>query len=598
MLSTTQEFKRAIKNSNRDMKGYVYMACEPEPNTTFNSVTTEDASELSTSYYNSAEQDRIKINYASLENNYFLLDGSFILPNENNLKDAGYISEELMSSMSEINSSSTTPIWKGTFASPVSLKGLTIYFGEQSIPTNSLIVINESAFFPFHNNSSSAIFVDFNGTLDVTSIGIVINRVERNDRRLRINYIDLARTMVYTGDSLLTFEVIEEISRFNENIPVNTFTLSLSNIDGKYDPINPTGIAKALKKGETKAIPKVGILTDSNGIEYVKCGEFLFRDWTAETGGTAKLNFSNLMADISEWDFVDGYSYLFQDINLSEGNFKDFLTYNYANKYGLGMTFNGEWHVTNMMITNYTKLIDFIRDVAIKTLSNVKLNRESDLNIGPISSDVVDTIYRSYMKSEPQYEVQDKTNKVIIRGTGFHADGTYQDVKTLMTYQTIITESPQAVRISLGNPARNITNVSTTSGGVVNLSSFSYYTKMLRLTGTVGTSVTITVTGQVSNGNTGETVQEFTNRATGDPEVVFDINSPLLVTSNMSYLAEYILNNASSYKIKVDYNGDPSIEAGDTINVETKYGIKSMFITKNTMTFNGGFSCSIEGVGN
>ena len=58
------------------------------------------------------------------------------------------------------------------------------------------------------------------------------------------------------------------------------------------------------------------------------------------------------------------------------------------------------------------------------------------------------------------------------------------------------------------------------------------------------------------------------------------------------------MNNSSSYKIRVSYNGDPSIEAGDMVYVETKYGIKTMFITKNTMTFDGGFSCSIEGVGN
>lgn len=599
MITTSQNFKTAIKNNNREMKGYVYVACEEEAKTTFNSVDTADSAEISTSYYrkNDEEQNKVKINYASLEENYFQLDGSFILPNRNNLKDAGYVSEDLMSTMS-ISDTSINPVWEGTFSSAVQLKGITIYFGNSSIPINVNVVINDSVIFPFTNNSSSSLFVDFNGTLDVTSIGIVLKQVERTDRRLRINYIDLARTMIYQGNSLLSFEVIEEISRFNENIPVNTFTLNLSNIDGKYDPINPTGMAKALKKGETKAIPQVGVLTESSGIEYVKCGEFLFRDWSADTGGTAKLNFSSYMADISEWEFLDGYSYLFQSVTLSEANFKNFLTYNYVNRYGIDIEFNGEWRTTNMLNTKYTKFIDFIKDIAIKTLSNVKISRSSDLYIGSLDTSVVDTLYRSYMKSEPQYEVQDKVNKVIIKGTGFRTDNTTQNAKTLMTYQTRIVESPQTVRIDLSSPALDLTGVSASSGSVTNLSRTSYYTKMLRLTGTIGSDVTITVNGKQDNGNTSESKQEFVNIIPGEPETTFEVNSPLLIGAGFSYIGNYILNNSSSYKIRVSYNGDPSIEAGDMISVETKYGIKTMFITKNTMTFDGGFSCSIEGVGN
>jgi hypothetical protein len=45
-----------------------------------------------------------------------------------------------------------------------------------------------------------------------------------------------------------------------------------------------------------------------------------------------------------------------------------------------------------------------------------------------------------------------------------------------------------------------------------------------------------------------------------------------------------------------DYNGDPSLEAGDYIEVETPYGYKPIFIQKNRFTFNGGLSGSIEGV--
>ena len=45
-----------------------------------------------------------------------------------------------------------------------------------------------------------------------------------------------------------------------------------------------------------------------------------------------------------------------------------------------------------------------------------------------------------------------------------------------------------------------------------------------------------------------------------------------------------------------DYNGDPSIESGDYINVETPYGYKPLFIQKNYFKFDGGLEGRIEGV--
>ena len=57
-----------------------------------------------------------------------------------------------------------------------------------------------------------------------------------------------------------------------------------------------------------------------------------------------------------------------------------------------------------------------------------------------------------------------------------------------------------------------------------------------------------------------------------------------------------ILEYTPSYEMSFDYNGDPSLEAGDYINVETPYGYKPLFIQKNKFKFDGGLEGSIEGV--
>ena len=56
------------------------------------------------------------------------------------------------------------------------------------------------------------------------------------------------------------------------------------------------------------------------------------------------------------------------------------------------------------------------------------------------------------------------------------------------------------------------------------------------------------------------------------------------------------LDYTPSYEISFEYNGDPSLEAGDYINVETPYGYKKLFIQKNRIKFDGGLEGSIEGV--
>ena len=51
-------------------------------------------------------------------------------------------------------------------------------------------------------------------------------------------------------------------------------------------------------------------------------------------------------------------------------------------------------------------------------------------------------------------------------------------------------------------------------------------------------------------------------------------------------------------KISLEYSGNPSHEAGDTITVPTKYGDKDLFIEKLTLKYDGGLSGTIDGVGN
>ena len=82
------------------------------------------------------------------------------------------------------------------------------------------------------------------------------------------------------------------------------------------------------------------------------------------------------------------------------------------------------------------------------------------------------------------------------------------------------------------------------------------------------------------------------NKGANEKEVVINFQSKIVKDIN----SINTLNYTPSYEMKFDYNGDPSLEAGDYINVETPYGYKPLFIQKNRFKFDGGLEGYIEGV--
>jgi hypothetical protein len=99
MIVTSNDFKKAIKNEDRQLKGYVEVLYKHED------INAEVSSEgigtdvlpIVMSTEKILYDSRISTDYATLENNYFKLDGSFILPNQEMNKGTGYISNHVLS---------------------------------------------------------------------------------------------------------------------------------------------------------------------------------------------------------------------------------------------------------------------------------------------------------------------------------------------------------------------------------------------------------------------------------------------------------------------------------------------------------------------
>lgn len=600
MIAVSEEFKSAISSSDREIKGYVLLAIDEQTDypsgSPFSNIVAEDEeAQISTPYYYQSGNNRIfKNKYASLEENYFQLDGSFLLPNENNKIDAGYVSTNLVKDIASIKSGSTMPTFQFTLEN-IKSSGVTLYFESSNIPTEYKVVVNTNKEYIGNKNLSNIVMINFDEEIVISELDIYIYSMTNENRRIRLNYIDIGRSFVYEGEDLINFKVIEEIDETLANIPTNTCTLEVNNLDGKYNPLNQEGIVRLLKKNKSKLYPYVGVKTQSNGIEFVGCGQFLYSDWKASGNNTVTINSNSYMTIINNLDFIDNSSNLFQSLITSQTQFERFLKSNYSN-----IEYKGkEWHSLRLAWSNYEKLIDLLKDISILTLSVIKVNRNGVLVITDLDNKAVGTIYRNYMKSEAEYNKSSKINKITLRANGIGDVEYNTEAKNQYSKQVQHQGGTAYVKINADSPVGlGITSITATNGvSVSNLSKTSYYTQMLKLTGNA-TNTTINIVGYTPSYNSKEVLQEYSRVGTNEEEVTLEIESNLFLGLDINYIAEYYLNIAKDYDVSFDYGGDPSIEAGDTIKVETKYGMKEMFIRKNTITFDGGLSCSIEGVGN
>ena len=159
-----------------------------------------------------------------------------------------------------------------------------------------------------------------------------------------------------------------------------------------------------------------------------------------------------------------------------------------------------------------------------------------------------------------------------------------------------LTKSTEVFLIISSNPNMMFATISQSGGTSASIVSAGFYSAFVKVTGNVGANVTLTF-----NGTTGQSISQttFSKQVEGTitPKIL-EFNSDIyyVVGEGTLNLKFPIIEKSPSYEINFEYNGDPSLEAGDYIEVETPYGYKPVFIQKNRFTFNGGLSGSIEGV--
>lgn len=574
MISVSNEFKKAIKKTERQIKGYVEVLYDLPDITLITQQTNTNITTNYTSLNQIFNGMRVENLYGSLD--YLPLNGEYITMDDGINQNAGLISDELAKDLSG-------KYIVISFSQKV-INGMTLYF-RTNIPEEFRIELSDGSEIEIENNDKETVQVVFNSPKELRYILITFLHMKYRDRKIYVNEIDLGITQVYKDQDLIEFTVDEEVNKLVEEVPINETNIVLNNMSDLFNPLNPQGIVPYLTE-KTLIKPYIGVFTENSGIEYVKMGEFYFDSYTNNSDLTTTLVGKNIIKQVETEILKDDIEFdLFNSV-MNKNNFKIYMLFNYDYKFD-NLDFSTINSLNNI---NNKYLINLIKEISFFNTTLFYADRNNKLNLRNIDLDIKDNLTKTELIKDVEYKKIDKINTLMYLSPVQYSMNT---TGSRLVYEREITleTSPQIIlcESTIPNMMDSITHVDGADS--VSVISQGYYFTFIKITGTVGDTMTIRMASAYDMLETIGT-KKRSNKGANEKEVVINFQSKIVKDIN----SINTLNYTPSYEMKFDYNGDPSIEAGDYINVETPYGYKPLFIQKNHFKFDGGLEGYIEGV--
>ena len=620
MISVSDSFKKAIKSDVRELYGYVdvnYATRDYEKEVLQTpmalSLVPSDGSGL-------IKGSKLMKRYATLEDTYTLLDGSYFVSNENVLyTENGFASNYIFSEIGD------TTIKIENVSEEEPLNGFTIYFVD-NLPFNFTLnittlvtdpdsgdTVEEVQTINVVNNSSMVYQHIFGVSTYVKDITLIISSMDKPNNRIRIAYVDFLISDLYYGDELVDFNVTEEIDLFVENIPANTCSISLNNYPDetggmKFDPINPVGLVPYLTENTT-FVPYIGVLTEDNGIEYVPMGVFYLSDWSSNADGNVSLNGKNVIERLKNITMTsDGTLLTHSFVNNEMATYFSNMT-GYKFSMSIVSITNTFLRHNNLLEWFQARLPFYIMyySSAMNQYISRKfyVTRNNVITLTTLNEESIDNIDRTQLKDDLKYETKSIINKVEITDITNYSMSSSQKENVIDDSHTILENEEYTwytfdKYIKYSNATFSYTVAS--GSGTATLIDVNHYMAYVKFTGTVGSVINVTYNAYIYD-EPPTKLWTFTNDyKTGD---TLELDFHEYYNANDSALensARFYLTRDKKYKVTASTIGDPSLESGDTVAIQTRYtdtndGYKNVIITKQQFTFDGGLSCELEGLG-
>ena len=623
MITTSNKFKEKIKNDVRELDAYVelltnYKALGIGNTSLFNTrqVTTNNSAEI-TNIDTLVDESSLYNNYASFEKDYTLLDGSFILANRNYTNEnTGFIGESNQATIS------ITGIRE-------QVRNITLYFTDE-YPTNIEIILttefmqNDTPYdiiyntytINYDNNTSNTITTNENVIPEhieqnsdtylfygITSITININEWSNVDHRVRIKQINAGETVLYENLDIIEMNIHEQTNFDNLEVPINSFNIILNNYDKKINILEEGNIIHRINENSS-FLPYIGVLVD--GVyEYVSMGKYLYSSYSDNRDKTASFDcygdakrMENQDIILPEWGLPSSqYLKTPTEITLNPSFLTDTVRYNNS--------FVGR-------LANFRSYKEQLQAVGIYAGSFIKQHRISQYlgSYYPITYEVltdnyIDEVRLRRQLTIPTIKKKNKAKQIIVNSI---MDGAISGNTITLVDDDFKTYRPNEITnanqikvyietttpIDITSVKLYVDNVETTISyrgpAYLLMSNFNPYLKINEITeGTHHIMVTATEKNAIQR-------QYKVNNNIDAGEIIEYNNNFLNNNEQAKRVANYKFIYDRDYEFETEIMGDPTLEVGDTLKLETEAGYQLATIENLEIKYNGGLTEVVKGV--
>jgi hypothetical protein len=115
------------------------------------------------------------------------------------------------------------------------------------------------------------------------SVTITVAEWSHPDQRSRIDSVMFGQRIVFTKDDIVNYSHEQSGSPLGTELSKNAIEFEVDNSDGRWNPLNPSGMAKYLYERQ-KVTVRYGLQTIS-GVEWMQAGVFYLSEWKAPSNG-------------------------------------------------------------------------------------------------------------------------------------------------------------------------------------------------------------------------------------------------------------------------------------------------------------------------
>ncbi len=261
-------------------------------------ATVTATSEASISHLSQAHNktDEMSGKLATLERNYFLLDGSFELPDENDNGETGWWSNEI----SDEDGYLLVPqVLEFNFTKEHSSIGFTVVFDDKAneFAEDFTIQVYGNSGLLYENNVAGNTLHTYIVETPVEGykkVVITFTKTSKSFRRVRVCEVVFGVIQIFDKNNTKELNLLYEISLNAESFSSHELDITIDNSDKKYNMINPNGIYKYLQQGQGLNV-QVGVGDSPNSIVKVNMGRFYYSYSNAEDDSiTARITANDL----------------------------------------------------------------------------------------------------------------------------------------------------------------------------------------------------------------------------------------------------------------------------------------------------------------